>query len=176
MSTVPKRTFFFAPRARVDELRKLKHAGAVAFAELPPGLEWRLISELNFSSMPTGAELSAQSWGIEEPVRFTGYRDAEVIFNFMINLRGTYRWACWDRGTAIPEGQILSITVEPCHTYTNFYIVSDIEKDINKIKRRKFNECFRWIDDRLDIGDVNAAHPADAHVIAGPLAIRGRHV
>lgn len=165
--TVEKRTFFFGPKERMAEVRNIAgtRLGHVVCVDIPPVLaEWRAITDINISSMPSAFDLPHTK---EEPVRWAAYRDGEAILNFMLNFRGTYRWVGLDDAPIISGEQILSITVEPCHRHTNIFVVSDIERDPARKERRKFSECFRY-EDGVTLWDVTAHRPEDVPFLTMP--------
>jgi hypothetical protein len=169
MSTVSRRTFFLglgSVAAALSAVGIPKVVGDVlATRPMPRGLQWRAIKEISISSMPTGEEIRRLS---EDPVRYTAYRDDQPVWTVQMNVRATFRWvAMQDGAVVVPEGSILRFEIEPCHTHTQIYLQSDIERDIHPLTRRRmFAETYRWTDKKLELERIVALDVQDASVLA----------
>jgi hypothetical protein len=141
------------------------YTGLVSPVVVRPGLAYRRITSLVFSSMPTGEELRSREF-LEDPVSFSFYRGDEQWGPIQINPRCTFRWVP-NAGYPVVDGaHPFRMLVEPCNTHTSLFMEFDVERDPPPLARlRCFTESYKWESGKLVVSEVMACDPRDGALV-----------
>ena len=167
MATIERRTFLIGSASMLASpaiALMERFTGPISTGILNPALKYRKVADLIYATMPTGKEIRSPDF-LEDPVRFTFYRDDEAVLAIMTNPRATTRWvALPGEEIEIQENQTFRMVIEPCHTHVSLTCVSNIERDWMK-RPQMFPQVFRWEDGKPVLDSTAAMSFQDASVL-----------
>lgn len=166
---ISKRSFLVGVSAAlasaVTSNANVKFMTPTSVGSLNAKIPFRSVQEIMVSAMPTGEELAFTSGFVEDPIRYTFYRNNCAILHFMLNPRAAYRWVATPDGEVkIGEKDVFRLDIEPCWTHVALQIISATNpngptRENPWPDRNMISETFHWVDGVAELDSAVAMNP-----------------